>query len=79
MVDPNGMGKTTLFKMIVGQRRDCARGARETFVYRSGSGLLVLDKTVREEIPSGRDAFQLGNAEVNLRGYRSTFTVSGDD
>ena len=38
-----------------------------------------MNKTVREEIFSGRDAFQLGNAEASLRGCRTAFTFGGDD
>ena len=66
--------------MIIGQRRAIAFEETVKVPYIDQYlNLLVLDKTVREEISSGHDLFQLGNAGVNSRGYCSAFTFSGGE
>ena len=58
--------------MLIGQRRAIAFEETVKLPYIDQDlNLLVLDKTVREEISSGHDVFQLGNAGVNSRGFCS--------
>jgi energy-dependent translational throttle protein EttA len=82
VIGPNGTGKTTLLRMIIGQERPDA-GAIEL-----GSSVLLsyvdqhrdaLDdsKTIFEEITDGKDAVKLGNATINSRAYVARFNFRG--
>ena len=78
VIGPNGTGKTTLFRMIVGQEKPDA-GTIEL-----GPSVLLSyvdqhrdalgdDNTVFEEITDGQDSIKLGSATVNSRAYVSRF------
>ena len=84
IIGPNGVGKTTLFRMITGQE-PLDQGALE---FGEATNLSYVDqirdnldssKTVWEEISDGLDIIALGNAEVNSRAYCSTFNFKGVD
>ena len=84
VIGPNGMGKTTLFRMIAGQLEPdsgaIALGNTVKLSYvDQDRDSLDADKTVWEEISGGHDVIQLGNAEVNSRGYCSAFNFRGGD
>lgn len=84
VIGPNGVGKSTLFKMIVGKEQvdsgsfkvgDTVKMAyvdqtRET---------LDPNKSVFQEISEGSDTIKLGIREVNARQYLSWFNFSGGD
>ncbi len=84
VVGPNGVGKTTLFKMIAGLEKPDSGTIRlgETlklaYVDQNRESLNP-DKTVWEEISGGHDLIQLGLREVNSRAYVSWFNFSGTD
>ena len=82
VIGPNGTGKTTLFRMIVGQETPDA-GALEL-----GPSVMLsyvdqhrdaLDDshTVFEEITDGKDRIELGNVTMNSRVYVSRFNFRG--
>ncbi len=82
VIGPNGTGKTTLLRMIVGQEPPDA-GTIEL-----GSSVLlsyvdqhrdVLDdaKTVFEEITDGKDSVKLGTVTMNSRAYVARFNFRG--
>jgi ATP-binding cassette ChvD family protein len=82
VIGPNGTGKTTLMRMIVGQETPDA-GTIEL-----GSSVLlsyvdqhrdVLDdeKTVFEEITDGKDSVKLGTVTMNSRAYVARFNFRG--
>jgi ATP-binding cassette ChvD family protein len=82
VIGPNGTGKTTLLRMIVGQEQPDA-GSLEL----GGSVVLsyvdqhrdVLDaeKTIFEEITDGKDSVKLGNVSMNARAYVARFNFRG--
>ncbi|HLA83922.1 MAG TPA: energy-dependent translational throttle protein EttA [Thermoguttaceae bacterium] len=78
IIGPNGTGKTTLMRMIVGQEKPDA-GSLElgptvvlSYVDQHRDALND-DRTVFEEITDGRDRIELGNVAVNSRAYVSRF------
>jgi sulfate-transporting ATPase len=84
VIGANGVGKTTLFRMIVGQEKP-DEGTLETgqtvelsYVDQSRD-TLDADKTVFEEVSGGADILYFGRAEVNARAYLSWFNFRGAD
>lgn len=84
IIGPNGAGKTTLFKLITGQLQPLAGtfevGDTVKLSYVDQEhGKLDADKTVYEMISGGNEWVQLGNRQVNARGYVSRFNFNGAD
>ena len=83
VIGPNGAGKTTLFRMITGQEKPDSGtivvGETVKFAYVDQSRPLDPNKTIWQEISGGEELLQLGNREVNSRGYVSRFNFSGTD
>ncbi|MDO5309356.1 MAG: energy-dependent translational throttle protein EttA [Planctomycetia bacterium] len=82
IVGPNGVGKTTLFRMIVGQEEPDAGvielGETVQLAYVDQHRDALNDEnTVFQEITDGRDHVQLGNIEMNSRAYVSRFNFRG--
>ncbi len=84
VIGPNGVGKTTLFRMITGQEKPDS-GAIELgetvhlgYVDQSRDDLAP-DKTVWEEISDGLDVIRLGKREMNSRAYVGAFNFKGGD
>ena len=84
VIGPNGVGKSTLFRMITGKEQ--ADGG--TFKVGQTVKIAYVDqtretldpnKTVFEELSEGKDLIQLGAREVNARQYVSWFNFSGSD
>ncbi len=84
IIGPNGVGKTTLFKMITGQEMPDSGSIRIGDTVKlgyvdQGRDALRADKTVWEEISDGNDIIMLGSQEVNSRAYCARFNFSGQD
>src|SRR5207342_3217789 len=84
VIGPNGVGKTTLFRMIAGQEKPdkgaIKIGESVTLGYVDQSrDALDGKKSVWEEISGGLDMLQLGKREVNSRAYCSAFNFKGAD
>ncbi len=84
IIGPNGVGKTTLFKMIVGEERPDA-GALTigdtvalSYVDQSRSSLDGA-KTIFEAISDGLDYIKVGSREMPSRAYVGTFGFKGPD
>ncbi len=84
VIGPNGAGKTTLFRMLTGQEQPDA-GTVEygdtvqlSYVDQSRDALDA-NATVWEEISSGGEIIQLGDAQMNSRAYCSAFNFKGGD
>ncbi|WP_299752587.1 energy-dependent translational throttle protein EttA [uncultured Boseongicola sp.] len=84
VIGPNGAGKTTLFRMLTGQEKPDAG----TIEYGETVDLSYVDQsrdaldpnaTVWEEISSGGEVIQLGDAQMNSRAYCSAFNFKGGD
>lgn len=84
VIGPNGVGKTTLFRMITGQEKpdsgEFKVGSTVQMTYvDQGRDTLNPDASVWEEISGKNDVIKLGNREVNSRAYVSWFNFSGND
>ena len=83
VVGPNGVGKSTLLKMIAGQETPDAGSIKvgETVVlaYQDQFRNLDGEKTVWEEISEGSDILTLGERKVNSRAYVASFNFTGTD
>jgi ATP-binding cassette ChvD family protein len=84
VIGPNGVGKTTLFKMIIGQEKPDAGELRvgETvkisYVDQSRGGLDP-SKNVWELVSDGLDYINVGHVEMPSRAYVSAFGFKGPD
>lgn len=84
VIGANGAGKSTLFRMIIGLEEpdsgsiNIGDTVKLSYVDQSRD-LLDGAKSVWEEISSGDDIIRLGDAEVNSRGYCSSFNFKGGD
>ncbi len=84
VIGPNGVGKTTLFRMITGAEKPdkgsfkVGETVKIAHVDQSRD-LLDGNRTVWEEISEKQDVIKLGNREVPSRAYVSWFAFSGGD
>ncbi len=84
IIGGNGVGKTTLFKMIVGQEAidggelNVGESVQLSYVDQLRDDLQG-DNTVWEEISEGLDNITVGNYTMPSRGYVSRFNFKGSD
>lgn len=84
IIGPNGVGKTTLFRLITGQEQPDSGTFKvgETVVLGYVDQMhddLDPNKTVWENITGGNENILLGNKQVNSRAYVSKFNFNGGD
>ncbi len=82
VIGPNGTGKTTMFRMIMGQEKpDAGRidiGSSVVLSYvDQNRDELVDSNTVFQEITGGRDLVELGSVSMNSRAYVGRFNFRG--
>jgi ATP-binding cassette ChvD family protein len=84
IIGPNGVGKTTLFKTIVGQEKPDSGSVRVgdtvalSYVDQTRAGLDP-DKTVWEVVSDGLDHLMVGKVEMPSRAYVAAFGFKGPD
>jgi ATP-binding cassette ChvD family protein len=84
VMGPNGVGKTTLFKMIIGDEQPDAGELKIgptveiSYVDQSRAGLEP-KKTLWETVSGGTDYIRVGKAEINSRAYVASFGFKGPD
>jgi ATP-binding cassette ChvD family protein len=84
VVGPNGVGKTTLFRMITGNEVPDAGtlevGQTVKISYADQSrGSIAADKNVWEVVSDGLDFIKVANFEMNSRAYVASFGFKGAD
>ncbi|MBM3508525.1 MAG: energy-dependent translational throttle protein EttA [Alphaproteobacteria bacterium] len=84
IIGANGVGKTTLFRMVVGQDKPdggkLKTGETVALGYVDQSrDALAADKTVWQEISGGSDELQLGKRKMPSRAYCAAFNFRGTD
>jgi ATP-binding cassette ChvD family protein len=83
IIGANGMGKTTLFRMLTGQDQDfdgeIKIGETVKFAYVDQSrDALDGDKSVFQEVADGKDILKVGNFEMPSRAYIGRFNFKGE-
>src|SRR5690606_14705774 len=84
VIGPNGVGKTTLFQMIVGNEQPDAGdlrigdSVRMSYVDQTRAGI-DSSKTVWEVVSEGLDYIKVGHVEMPSRAYVAAFGFKGPD
>lgn len=84
IIGPNGVGKSTFFRMIMGEDQPdsgkivVGETVKISYVDQSHKDLLP-DKTVFEVVGGGQELIKVGNSELNVRAYLSKFNLGGSD
>jgi ATP-binding cassette ChvD family protein len=84
IMGPNGVGKTTLFKMIVGEEKPDSGELRigdtvEISYVDQGRGGLDPKQTLWEVVSGGLDHIIVGKTDINSRAYVASFGFKGPD
>src|SRR5690606_37671438 len=84
IIGPNGVGKSTFFRMIMGQETPDTGSIRIgdsvkiSYVDQSHKDLLP-EKTIFEVVGGGNELITIGKEQVNARAYLSKFNFAGGD
>ena len=84
VIGPNGVGKSTLFKMIVGQEPldsgalEVGESVKLSYVDQLRSGIDP-NKTLWEVVSEGNDFIKVGDTEIPSRAYVASFGFKGSD
>lgn len=84
IIGPNGVGKTTLFRMLMGEEQpdsgtiSVGSTVKMAYVDQSHKDLLP-EKTIYEVVSQGTETIKIGNTEMNARAYLSKFNFAGSD
>ena len=84
VIGPNGVGKSTLFKMIVGQEQptsgtlEVGETVKLSYVDQMRQGLDA-EKNLWEVVSDGNDYIRVGETEIPSRAYVAAFGFKGSD
>ena len=84
IIGPNGVGKSTLFRMIIGEQKPdsgtitIGETVQISYVDQAHKDLDP-DKTVYEVVGGGNEIITVGGIQVNVRAYISKFNFTGAD
>ncbi len=84
VIGANGVGKTTLFRMITGEEKPDGGQIKigptvELGYVDQNRDALAPNKTVYEEISGGHDTLEMGSRKMNARAYVARFNFQGQD
>jgi ATP-binding cassette ChvD family protein len=84
VIGPNGVGKTTLFKMIIGEEKPDSGTIRVGDTVKisyvdQARGRLDADKNVWDVISDGESYIKVGKSEIPSRAYVAAFGFKGGD
>lgn len=85
IIGPNGVGKSTLFRMIMGEEQpdtgsiEIGDTVKIAYVDQSHEQLKDGSKTVYQVVSNGLDNLEVGNTTINSRAYLSRFNFAGGD
>ncbi|MCL4117420.1 UNVERIFIED_CONTAM: hypothetical protein GTU68_013039 [Idotea baltica] len=84
IIGPNGVGKSTLFRMIMGEEKpdggEITIGSTVDLAYVDQSHKdLLAEKSIYEVVSQGNEHIKIGNNEINARAYLSKFNFMGGD
>ncbi len=84
IVGPNGTGKTTMMRMIVGRETpdtgEVVVGSTVSFAYvDQDREELQADRSLVEEVGDGKEEVELGKQRIPIRKYLATFGFKGQD
>ncbi|GAB3178614.1 energy-dependent translational throttle protein EttA [Nesterenkonia halophila] len=84
VIGPNGVGKSTLFKTIIGQegldggKMTVGESVKTSYIDQSRGGIDP-EKSLWEVVSGGHDFIQVGNVEMPSRAYVAAFGFKGPD
>ncbi len=84
IIGPNGVGKSTLFKMIMGEEKpdsgkiNIGSTVKLAYVDQSHKDLLP-EKMIVEVVGGGTEFIEIGNTKINTRAYLGRFNFTGAD
>lgn len=84
IIGPNGVGKSTLFRMIMGEQKPdsgsitIGETVQISYVDQAHKDLDP-DKTVYEVVGGGNELITVGGSQINVRAYISKFNFTGAD
>jgi ATP-binding cassette ChvD family protein len=84
IIGPNGVGKSTLFRMIMGVEKPdsgtitIGDTVQLSYVDQSHADLKP-DLTIMEAVGKGQEMIMVGKSQVNVRAYLSKFNITGAD
>ncbi len=85
IIGPNGVGKSTLFRMITGEETpdqgsiQIGETVKVSYVDQNHAQLQDGNKTVYDVVSQGHDMIEVGNVSLNARAYLSRFNFAGGD
>ena len=84
VIGPNGMGKTTLFRLIMGLEQvdrgqfNVGETVKLSYVDQQHQDIIP-DKSVYQVVSQGNETIRMGGRDINVRAYLSRFNFNGAD